>query len=66
MTIQDIKTPGVYTEVNINTQRTGLLANTQKVLFITSDPFTPAMPKAVYDKAEADINFGANSIAGRM
>ena len=30
-----IKTPGVYTEVNINTQRSGLLANDQRVLFLS-------------------------------
>jgi len=66
MSIQNIKTPGIYTEVNINTQRTGLLANTQKVLFITPDPFSPDMPKSIYDKAEADNSFGASSIAGRM
>lgn len=32
-----LRTPGVYTGVNINTQRTGLPANTHKVLFITHD-----------------------------
>lgn len=66
MSIPPIKTPGVYTEVNINTQRTGLIANTQKVLFITTDTTTPSMPVDIYDKAAADEAFGANSEAGRM
>ncbi|HFE9690986.1 phage tail protein [Acinetobacter baumannii] len=62
-----IKTPGVYTDVNINTLRTGLPANEQKVLFVTLDvlagQFTPV---DVYDTAGADAKFGANSQAGRM
>jgi len=38
MSIQaGIRTPGTYIGVNINTQRTGLPANTHKVLFITTD-----------------------------
>ena len=61
-----IKTPGVYTDVNINTQRTGLIANTQKVLFVTSDDTGPDMPISIYDKTAADAAFGQNSIAGRM
>lgn len=66
MSIPPLKTPGVYTEVNINTQRTGLIANTQKVLFITADSEGPDMPVDIYDKAAADAEFGANSEAGRM
>lgn len=67
MTIQaGIKTPGTYMSVNINTQRTGLIANTQKVLFITLDTNSPDMPISIYDKAAADAEFGANSEAGRM
>ena len=66
MSIPPLKTPGVYTEVNINTQRTGLIANTQKVLFITADSEGPDMPISIYDKAEADQAFGANSEVGRM
>lgn len=61
-----IKTPGVYTAVNINTQRTGLLANTQRVLFITNDDGDSDMPVSIYDKAAADDAFGENSEAGRM
>ncbi|MBP4453552.1 phage tail protein, partial [Acinetobacter baumannii] len=53
--------------VNINTLRTGLPANEQKVLFVTLDvlagQFTPV---DVYDTAGADAKFGANSQAGRM
>ena len=76
MTIQaNIKTPNVYTSVNINTQRTGLPANVHKVLFITTPvptdepvelPAQPEMPVSIYDKAQADAVFGQNSIAGRM
>lgn len=66
MSIPPLKTPGVYTEVNINTQRTGLIANTQKVLFITEDAVSPTMPISIYDKSAADKAFGANSVAGRM
>lgn len=63
-----IKTPGMYTQVNINTQRSGLLSNTQKVLFITNDSSTPPqlIPTAIYDTASADKVFGQNSEAGRM
>lgn len=69
MTIQaGILTPGVYTDVNINTQRTGLIANTHKVLFITNDdqPDDSSMPISIYDKSKADASFGVNSEAGRM
>ncbi len=66
MSIQEgIRTPGMYTDVNINTQRTGLPANTQKVLFITPDN-GPAMPVSIYDKDDAATHFGANSIVARM
>lgn len=68
MSIQaGIKTPGVYTDVNINTLRTGLPANEQKVLFVTLDVLsTQFTPVDVYDKTDADTKFGANSQAGRM
>ncbi|HFX6349747.1 TPA: phage tail protein [Acinetobacter baumannii] len=63
----NIKVPDVYTSVNINTQRTGLPLNDQRVLFVTldvlSEQFTPV---DIYDKADADAKFGANSQAGRM
>ncbi|MDH2630412.1 phage tail protein [Acinetobacter baumannii] len=68
MSIQvGIKTPGVYTDVNINTLRTGLPANLHKVLFVTLDVLSAQFkPVDVYDKADADTKFGANSQAGRM
>lgn len=37
MILANVKTPNVYTDININTQRTGLLPNHQRVLFITDD-----------------------------
>ncbi|WP_151730355.1 phage tail protein [Acinetobacter junii] len=62
-----IKTPGVYTDVNINTLRTGLPANEQKVLFVTLDVLSEQfIPVDVYDAAGADSKFGKNSQAGRM
>ena len=68
MPIPNLKTPGTYLDVNINTQRTGLPANTHKVLFITNDeqPITTAMPISIYDKAKADQIYGADSEVGRM
>lgn len=68
MSIQvGIKTPGVYTDVNINTLRTGLPANLHKVLFVTLDILSEQFkPVDVYDKSDADKKFGANSQAGRM
>ncbi|ADX03023.1 phage tail protein [Acinetobacter pittii] len=62
-----IKTPGVYTDVNINTLRTGLPANQQKVLFVTLDVLSGQFtPVDVYDTAGANAVFGAESQAGRM
>lgn len=71
MPIPQLKTPGTYLDVNINTQRTGLPANIHKVLFITNDdqPETTAMPISIYDKAQAESIFGtgeAPSEAARM
>lgn len=69
----NLKTPGVYTDVNINTQRTGLPANIHRVLFVTNDEhFLPevgiSMPVSIYDKAQAEAIFGGEvpSEAGRM
>ncbi|MCE6415154.1 phage tail protein [Acinetobacter baumannii] len=63
----NIKVPDLYTSVNINTQRTGLPQNDQRVLFVTLDVLsTQFTPVDVYDKADADTKFGANSQAGRM
>ena len=65
--ISNVKTPGIYTDVNINTQRSGLLSNTQRVLFITQDNAEAVtMPTDVYDTASADKLFGDTSQAGRM
>lgn len=61
-----IKTPGVYTDVNINTQRTGLPANTHKVLFITNDIKSMDQPVAIYDEADADDKITANSAVTKM
>ena len=71
MPIPNLKTPGTYLDVSINTQRTGLPANTHKVLFITNDEqLEPesgnAMPISIYDKAKADQIYGADSEVGRM
>lgn len=72
MPIPNLKTPGTYLGVNINTQRTGLPANTHKVLFITNDDQNPpdgggnTMPVSIYDKAKADQIYGADSEVGRM
>ncbi|ENU52822.1 hypothetical protein F982_03580 [Acinetobacter baumannii NIPH 1362] len=63
----NIKVPDVYTSVNINTQRTGLPLNDQRVLFVTLDVLSEQFkPVDVYDKADADAKFGTNSQAGRM
>lgn len=71
----NLKTPGTYLDVNINTQRTGLPANIHKVLFITNDVQSidgenPLMPVNIYDKAQAEQIFGdvegPSSEAGRM
>ena len=65
--LSNIKTPNIYTDVNINTQRSGLLSNTQRVLFITQDDAEEVtMPTDVYDTASADELFGDTSQAGRM
>lgn len=70
----NILTPGIYTDVNINTQRAGLPANIHKIVFITNDEQPQlengnAMPVDIYDKAEADAVFGNGEVpseAGRM
>ncbi|MCU4378274.1 hypothetical protein [Acinetobacter haemolyticus] len=69
----NLKTPGTYLDVNINTQRTGLPANNHKVLFITNDVQSndgenPLTPVSIYDKSQAEQIFGGEipSEAGRM
>ncbi len=64
-----LRRPDIYTDINTNTQRTGLPDNRQRVLFVTDD--TPldsnqALPVALYDKAKARTVFGASSTAERM
>ena len=67
MSIQaGIRTPGMYTDVNINTQRTGLPVNTHKVLFISTDAKVMDQPMAIYDQSDADLKIGPDSIVGRM
>lgn len=64
---QGLKTPGSYFDVNTNTPRMGLPANTHKVLFVTLDVLSGQFtPVDVYDQANADKAFGAKSEAGRM
>lgn len=64
-----LRRPDIYTDINTNTQRTGLPDNRQRVLFVTDD--TPldsnqVLPVALYDKAKARTVFGASSTAERM
>jgi phage tail sheath gpL-like len=67
MSIQKgILTPGMYTDVNINTQRAGLPANVHRVLFITADSKVMDQPVAIYDSADAETKIGADSIVARM
>lgn len=67
MSIQaGIRTPGIYTDVNINTQRTGLPANAHSVLFITTDTKVMEQPVPIYDEADAISKIGNESIVGRM
>ena len=70
MTIQaGLRRPDVYTDINTNTQRTGLPNNRQRVLFVTNDnplDSNQVLPVALYDKAKARAVFGASSTAERM
>jgi len=61
-----IRTPGVYTGVNINTQRTGLPANEHKVLFVTKDSKTMTVPVAIYDEADAKTKIAEESDVAKM
>lgn len=64
----NLRTPGFYADVNINTERGGLPANTHKVLFLTLDNSESELvtPTPIYDKASADAIFGENSQVGQM
>ncbi len=60
------RTPGMYTAINTQTQRTGLPSQNHSIVFITGDVGAPATPTAIYDTAGADSVSGDNSNAGRM
>ncbi|WP_131669831.1 hypothetical protein [Psychrobacter pygoscelis] len=60
------RTPGTYTEINTQTQRTGLPSQNHTMVMVVSDPAAPAAPTAIYDTASADALCGDNSNAGRM
>ena len=60
------RTPGMYTEINTQTQRTGLPNQSHSIVLITSDAQAPATPTPIYDTATADSVSGDNSNAGRM
>ena len=68
MSIGKVRTPGIYTEVNTNTQRTGLAGQNHKIVIVTNDvpPSPITIPIAIYDKTTANSKFGLNSEAGRM
>lgn len=61
-----IRTPGIYTDVNINTLRRGLIANEHKVLFISEDAKQLAAPVAIYDEADAKEKISDDSKIGKM
>ena len=60
------RTPGIYTSINIQTQRTGLPSQNHSIVFVTGDAAAPVTPTPIYDTASADIVSGADSKAGRM
>lgn len=60
------RTPGMYTVINTQTQRTGLPSQSHSIVFVTGDLGAPTMPTSIYDTASADTISGANSNAGRM
>lgn len=61
-----MKTPGIYTDINTQTQRTGLPTQDHRIVFVTGDTKAPINPTPIYDTATADIVSGADSKAGRM
>ncbi|MFW2176659.1 MULTISPECIES: hypothetical protein [unclassified Moraxella] len=68
MSIGQVRTPAVYTEINTNTQRTGLVGQNHKIVLVTDDvqAVDNGVPTAIYDKTTADAKFGIGSVAGRM
>lgn len=61
-----MKTPGIYTDINTQTQRTGLPTQDHRIVFVTGDTAAPANPTPIYDTATANAVSGSNSNAGRM
>ncbi|MGP5167372.1 hypothetical protein ACTXJ2_08445 [Psychrobacter alimentarius] len=61
-----MKTPGIYTDINTQTQRTGLPTQDHRIVFVTGDTAAPSNPTPIYDTATANVVSGANSNAGRM
>lgn len=60
------RTPGMYTDINTQTQRTGLPSQNHSIVFVTSDLGAPTNPTSIYDTATADAISGDHSNAGRM
>lgn len=60
------RTPGMYTAINTQTQRTGLPTQSHSIVFMTGDTTAPTAPEPIYDTATADAVSGADSNAGRM
>ena len=60
------RTPGMYTSINTQTQRTGLANQDHSIVLVTSDVGAPATPTPIYDTATAEAVSGDNSNAGRM
>ncbi|AOY43465.1 hypothetical protein AOT82_1086 [Psychrobacter sp. AntiMn-1] len=61
-----MKTPGIYTDINTQTQRTGLPTQDHRIVFVTGDTAAPSNPTPIYDTASADALCGDSSNAGRM
>ncbi len=61
-----MKTPGIYTDINTQTQRTGLPTQDHRIVFVTGDAAAPKNPTPIYDTATANVVSGDNSNAGRM
>ena len=60
------RTPGLYTSINTQTQRTGLPNQNHHIVLVTDDTLAPSKPTAIYDTASADILCGDESTAGKM
>ncbi len=64
------RTPGTYVGYNTDTQRVGLPANIQKILFITEDEYLEdeeqTVPRPLYDASMARNLYGEGSVTERM